>query len=110
LRHASEIERLQDYGRNTEEQKRYVQEQNKKFEELLRVVKDGEISKYKTQQDFLEVFGAPIFMKNVSDKKDRTVLWLYRYCEKMYGSEKVYLYFDSAGSLVTWEHQPAEIR
>jgi len=110
LRHTSEIGRLQEYGRNMDEQKSYVKAQDKKFEELLKVVKTDQMSKYTTQADFLKAFGEPIFVKDVSGKKDYAILWLYRYDEKLFGSEKVYLYFDSAGSLVAWEHVPAEKR
>ena len=105
-RHVSEIGRLEAYSANMDEQKRYVKEQNKKFDELLGVIKADQLSKYSTQQDFLKAFGKPIFIKNVSDRTDYAVLWLYRYCEKLVGSEKVYLYFDSVGSIVAWEYSP----
>lgn len=108
VRHTAEIGRLQAYGANMDEQKRYVKEYNEKFEKLLEAVKTGEMSNYKTQQDFRKTFGEPIFIKDVSGRSDYAVMWLYRYCQKLTGSEKVYLYFDSAGSLVAWEHVLAE--
>jgi hypothetical protein len=110
LRHTSEIERLGDYGRNSNEQKRYVEAQNKKFEELVDAIRKGQISAYTSEEDFVKKFGPPIFEKNVFERDDYAVRWLYRYSQKMFGSEKVYLYFDSAGNLVAWEHQSAEIR
>lgn len=107
-RHTSEIGRLQAYGANMDEQKRYVKEYNEKFEKLLEAVETGAISNYKTQQDFRKTFGEPIFIKDVSNRTDYAVMWLYRYCQKLAGSEKVYLYFDSAGSIVAWEHVPGQ--
>lgn len=107
-RHVSEINRIQEYGANSDEQKRYVKEYNAKFDKLLESTKNGTISTYKTEADFEKNFGEPIFVKNVSGRSDYDVLWLYRYCEKLGGSEKVYLYFDAAGNLVSWEYVPGE--
>ncbi len=108
LRHTAEIGRLQDYGANMDEQQRYVKAYNEKFDKLLQVVKAGQINDYKTENDFRKSFGEPIFVKDVSGRSDYAVLWLYRYCEKLGGSEKVYLYFDAAGNLVSWEYVPGE--
>jgi hypothetical protein len=108
-RHVSEIRTLQALGANAQEQQRYTKEKNKKFEELLAVIQSNQMSSYTTQQDFLKAFGAPIFEKNI-DQQEAAQMWLYRYCEKMQGSEKVYLYFDASGKLLTWEHKPAEAK
>jgi len=108
LRHVSEIRRVQTAGANADEQHRYVDEKNKKFEELLAVIQSNQMSSYTTQQDFLKAFGAPIFEEKDDNNKDYAELWLYRYCEKMRGSEKVYLYFNTSGKLLRWEHKPAE--
>lgn len=107
-RHVSEIRRIQSLGANADEQQRYVQEKNKKFEALLFVVNSDQMSTYVTQQDFLQAFGEPIFTKNLDPNQGAAQLWLYRYCEKMRGSEKVYLYFDPLGKILKWEHRPAE--
>lgn len=107
LRHVSEIRRVQAAGANADEQKKYVREVNANFEKLLAATRSGEISQYTTQEDFLKTFGPPIFEKKAGINQDYAMLWLYRYCEKMKGSEKVYLYFDSSRKLLKWEHIPA---
>jgi len=108
LRHVSEIRRVQAAGANADEQKKYVREADEKFEKLLAVIQSNEISQYKTQQDFLKAFGEPILKKESNLPKEYAQRWLYRYCEKMQGSEKVYLYFDAQGTLLKWEHKAAD--
>jgi len=107
LRHVSEIRRVQAVGANMDEQKKYVKEANERFEKLLAAIETNQMSLYLTQQDFLKAFGVPIFEEKHDNNKDYAELWLYRYCEKMRGSEKVYLYFDASGKLLKWEHLPA---
>ncbi len=107
LRHVSEIRRVQAAGANSDEQKKYVRDVNANFEKLLAATRSGEISQYATQEDFLRTFGPPIFEKKAGINQDYALLWLYRYCEKMKGSEKVYLYFDTSGKLLQWEYIPA---
>lgn len=108
LRHTAEIGRLEDYGANMDEQKSSIKKCRENFEKLLGSVKKADMSAYATQEDFRKDFGEPVFIKNVSGRNDYSVLWLYRYCEKLGGSEKVYLYFDAAGNLVSWEYVPGE--
>ncbi len=103
--HVEEILRLQGAGSNMKEQQAYVVKKNKEFKKLLKVIHENKMSEYKTEQDFLKHFGSPIFSKDISGVKQYSHLWLYRYCEKMFGSEKVYLYFNDAGNLVKWEHR-----
>jgi len=105
--HIPEIMRIRSVSANQDQQQKYVQAKNKEFKKLLKVIKEGKISQYKTQKDFIKGFGDPIFKKKFSQPEKYSQLWLYRYCEKMFGSEKVYLYFDDAGNLTKWEHRPA---
>ena len=107
-RHVEEIMRVQAVSKEMEAQQSSVQAQDSKFKELLVVVENGSIKDYQTQTDFIKNFGQPIFTKILTEKGKWQELWLYRYSGKLWGSEKVYLYFDSAGNLVKWEHRPAE--
>ena len=103
LCHVSEIRKIQAVGASADEQQRYVAQKNKKFEELLAVIQADQMSRYTTQQDFLKAFGEPIFEKTLEKNQGAAQMWLYRYCEKMRGSEKMYLYFDASGKLLKWE-------
>ena len=109
LRHTEEIGRLQAYGREGDAQQRYVKDVNAKFDALLAAVRSGGMSAYQTQKDFQDAFGDPIFTKSL-DGQGAAQLWLYRYCEKLKGSEKVYLYFDASGTLLKWEHVAAAVK
>jgi hypothetical protein len=107
-RHVEEIRRIQVVSAEMAAQQRLVDESNKRFEALLKVVQEKTMSDYKTRKDFLDAFGQPIFTKRITGSPAEHELWLYRYCEKFWGSEKVYLYFDKEGNLVRWEHRAAE--
>ena len=105
--HIPEIMRIRSVSANQDQQQKYVAAKNKEFKKLLKIVEKNKISKYKTQKDFVKGFGEPIFKKQLSQQGKYSQLWLYRYCQKMFGSEKVYLYFDDTGNLTKWEHRPA---
>jgi len=103
--HVQEIVRIQDVSANMDKQKKYVDVKNKEFEKLLKIIKEEKISDYKSQGSFVKSFGDPIFEKKVKGQEKYSEVWLYRYCDKMFGSEKVYLYFDDVGNLIKWEHR-----
>ncbi|MDP8266346.1 MAG: hypothetical protein P9M07_05310 [Candidatus Aceula meridiana] len=107
-RHVSEIKRVQAYSKDGDLKQKHVEQKDAKFEALLKIVKSGEITNYKTQDDFLKDFDEPVFRKDSREGQEYDHLWLYRYYAKMWGSEKVYLYFDKSGKLLRWEHRQAE--
>jgi len=106
--HAEELFRLKSAGANMAGQQKYVTAKDVQFEKLLKAIKEDEISEYKTKKDFSDQFGDPIFKKKPLNLEEYSQLWLYRYCDKIYGSEKVYLYFGDAGNLIKWEHRNAK--
>ncbi len=110
LRHQEEIRRIQDIAREADGQKRVVDQANQRFEMMLKTIREATLNDHKTQSDFLYNFGEPVFIKRVADSLDVREVWLYRYVEQLWGSEKVYLYFDKTGNLVRWEHRVAESR
>jgi hypothetical protein len=105
LRHTEEIGKIQAYGRNIDEQKKYVAEQGKRFEELLVAVKAGEPLAYPTAQDVRARFGDPVFVKTFEHDETCRERWLYRYAEKLWDSDKVYICFDAQGKTLRWEYQ-----
>ena len=104
LEHLDQLLTLKSLSDDQTQQKKYVESQNKKFEALLKVVKNNELNKYPDKKSILEAFGEPIFSKTVYDDEEVREEWLYRYSEKLSGSEKVYLYFNTMGRLVNWRH------
>jgi hypothetical protein len=109
FRHQEEIRRLQDVSREMEAQGQYVLEANQKFEALLAIIDDNSIVEVKTAQEFLDRFGEPVLVKTIDQGPlGHQVRWLYRYVDQMWGSKKVYLYFDSQGNLYQWEYRQKE--
>lgn len=108
IRHAEEIRLLQQLAREAEEQSKDVSRINERFRALLDVVVKGQMHEYNHQYEFLDNFGPPVFNKRLVVQGKPQELWLYRYYEKMWGSDKVYLYFDQTGLLLKWEHRQAQ--
>lgn len=85
-----------------------VEAVNKKFDELVSIVKSGEISQYKTQRSVRKKFGDPILIDQQDKDGSALQVWLYRYATKFFGSDKVYLYFDTEGNLKNWDYVQAK--
>lgn len=101
LSHLQELLTLKSFSDNQDAQKRYVEKQDKKFDQLLAVVKAGRLNEFSDKKSFLKEFGEPIFTKKLDDGSEE---WLYRYTAKLFGSEKVYLYFNNSGKLIDSKH------
>ena len=104
--HLDQLLTLQEISKNSDMQQKYVGEQDQKFAQLRDAVKNNAMSSYPDKASILASFGNPIFTKSTRDNLEK---WLYRYSAKLSGSEKVYLYFDSAGVLVKWEYLEASM-
>ncbi len=101
-----ELLRLKGYSQEKDHQGLLVQQQNKIFERLLAQAKSGELKKYPDDKSILEAFGAPVFEKDVVVEQARYVVWMYRYSTKLFGSDKVYLYFGPQGNLKFYDFFP----
>ena len=105
IRHMQELLTLKSYSDNQEIQHRYVKEQDRKFEELLKVVKGSQLEKFSNQKTFIRKFGNPIFIKEVEKDGRQLEQWLYRYAKRYFDSEKVYVYFDRSRKLIDWRYE-----
>lgn len=101
LAHLQELLTLKGLSDNQAAQQKYVEKQDKRFEQLLEAVKANRMNEFSDQKAFLKAFGEPIFKKSTDTSGQK---WLYRYTAKLFGSEKVYLYFDQSGKLLNYEH------
>ena len=99
--HMQELLTLKALSDNQTQQAKYIEQQDKKFEKLLETLKAGQLQKYSNQKAILSAFGEPIFKETTKDSSQK---WLYRYAAELFGSEKVYLYFDADGQLIHWKH------
>ena len=101
----SHFKRLMTLKGIADEQKsigQFVQEQDKRFDELAQVVQSGDIQQYKGHDDIQEDFGKPVFQREVMRKGMKQNMWVYRYATKYFNANKVYLYFDESNNLVDW--------
>ena len=114
LAHLDPLLRLKGMSENGDEKNKFVEQQNKRFEQLAAVVKAGRIHEFRDKKQILEAFGEPVFTKTVTED---SVLgngepfshvpaeqWLYRYATKYFNAEKIYLYFDDKGNLLRCDY------
>ena len=107
LAHLDQLMTLQDMSNGQDEQAKFVEEQNKKFAQLLEIVKADRLKEYPDKKTILKSFGEPVIVRPVVENGQPTEEWLYRYATKYFNSDKVYLYFDEKGNLSRWTHVPA---
>ena len=104
LQHLDELLTLQDMSKDRDQQIKYVDEQNKKFDQLLEVVNAGRLSEYSDKKKVVKAFGEPILAKSIVEDGQPAEEWLYRYATKYFNSDKIYLYFDGQGNLIRGQH------
>jgi hydroxymethylpyrimidine pyrophosphatase-like HAD family hydrolase len=101
--HKNELLTLKGLGDEQVEMNKQVEEQNQRFERMLEEQKAGTLNLYLSKGKIVRTFGEPIYVKNVTQDDQDLELWMYRYATQFFGSEKVYLYFDSNEHLVKSE-------
>ena len=106
LAHLQELLTLKDVADNHAFQKKYVHQQNDNFKKLLEAVQNNSLTNGSDTISITKTFGDPILTKEIERDGQNLQRWLYRRADKLYNAEKVYLYFDSTGKLVNWEHIP----
>jgi len=104
LAHMQELLTLKAMSDNGDEQRRFVEAQDSRFETLLEKVKNNQLGEYSSRKSIFRAFGEPIFTKQVQRNNQTQEQWLYRYATKFFDSPKVYLYFDNTGKLIDWQY------
>ena len=99
LAHMDELLTLKGMSENRDEQAKYVDQQNKNFDQLLAVVRANRIKEFPNKNTILKEFGGPVIVSSVMENDQPAEQWLYRYATKYFDTEKVYLYFDAKGNL-----------
>lgn len=103
LEHLDQLLTLKDLSEEGERLDRYVQKQNKNFDLLVETIKSGGITQYSTRRKILAHFGEPVLKEKIQTESAQGEKWLYRYAKQFFNGEKVYLYFDTEGKLLSWE-------
>ncbi len=94
---------LQEFGAEKDRQQKFVTNVDGNFDKLLAAANNGEIKKYKTQKEIVEVFGDPVLIKEVVIDGQTFQRALYRYAIQSKGPKRLYLFFDAQGNLMRWE-------
>ena len=102
--HLQELLTMKSLSDNQALQEKYIEKQDEKFKELIEAIKNNRLEEYPNKESFLKIFGEPIFSKEVKRQEQDLDEWLYRYSAKLFGSEKVYVYFDKPGKLISWRY------
>jgi hypothetical protein len=108
LQHLDQLLTLKSLSKEKDEMGTIISDQNNKFEFLKKVVNDGSIIQYSTKKSALLAFGDPIMVHEVVENEKTLEYWIYRYQQKYFDSDKVYLYFDG-NTLTRWEYRPVEV-
>ena len=109
LEHMDQLLTLQDLSREKDRMDTYVEAHDKRFKALVEAYQNQTLGRYKNKNRILRKFGEPVYKDQV-DKEGRSLdLWVYRYAVKYIDSDKVYLYFDAKGDLVSSGYFPAPL-
>jgi len=109
LSRLDEISTLQQYAKEKKSQDSYVAIQDQKFRKLLTAIQDGSIVNSQHQKDFRQAYGEPVLIRPAGKDCGGCEEWLYRATVDYFDSDKVYLLFDSTGTLVRWTLSPRSI-
>jgi len=82
----------------------YVDAQDKKFEFMLKEQKDGKLDQYLSKDKIVRTFGEPVYVNHVRENDQKLEIWLYRNATQFFGSQKIYIYFDSDENFVRSEY------
>ena len=72
---------------------------------MLEEVKAGTLERHSNKKRIQRAFGDPVYARNVVKDDQELESWLYRYATEYFDVDKIYLYFDLDGNLVTSEYR-----
>ena len=83
----------------------YVDEQDRKFDLMVAEAKAGTLDSYSNQRKIQRTFGDPVYVAQDNREGQDVETWLYRYATKYFDADKIYLYFDEDGNLISSEYR-----
>ncbi|MDD5005339.1 MAG: hypothetical protein PHS93_02400 [Candidatus Omnitrophica bacterium] len=96
---SAQLNTLIEVSREQESQKKYMEIQKRKYNLLLKHVKEGRIKKGLNKEEAFRLYGEPIAMKEI----EQGSVFIYRDPSEFFPSQKVFLYFDEQGIFVNSE-------
>ncbi|MBP9854394.1 MAG: hypothetical protein KBD53_05975 [Candidatus Omnitrophica bacterium] len=103
LGYAPEIVTLQKLSHTQEITDKYVDHQEELFKEMKVEIANGQFDQYKNSTQIEKKFGEPAFVKPLESEDDNKEMWIYRRPVNYSDSDKVYLYFDGKGQLLSYK-------
>lgn len=108
IAHMQELLTLKAYSDEGAAQERYIEKQDKKFEQLLVAVRENAIIPGIGKKSFFKKYGEPVYVREMVCDGASCDQWLYRYAVRPFDSDKVYVYFSKGGKLLSWQYVPRE--
>jgi len=100
IEHMDELLALQSLSDNQDAQKRYLEREEQKFQNLLSDVKQEKLYLGQSKFGITSTYGKPILTSGMKDDPVIKEELMYRHPGQLFGSEKVFLYFDQRHKLV----------
>ena len=95
---------LKGYSDEKEGQEKWVSQEVKRFENILAAVKDKSVEHFSTQESFRQQFGEPVLVEHIPEGNTSIERWLYRHPIQKLATDRVYIFFDSNGHFLRYEH------
>lgn len=105
MRYGEQLGTLKAIGDSQADMNRYLQQQEKSFNMLLKDVKDGYLKPGASEKNIFSVYGEPVLSREVNNNSSIKKVLLYRHPTEYFSSDKIYLYFDKDSELSYWEHK-----
>ncbi|HNV24013.1 MAG TPA: hypothetical protein PKH98_03905 [Candidatus Omnitrophota bacterium] len=103
MQHLDQLLILKNFSDEQTRLQQYIEQQDKKFEKLLKAIEDRTLVKNMRDQAIVRMYGDPLGKREVEKDGKKMERWNYRYQMKYFESEKVYLYFNEEKRLIGWE-------
>lgn len=98
---------LKAYSDENEEQEKWVDHQQKQFDELLVAVKANSIDLGSTKEFLLKSFGEPVVVDHIKENDAVVERWLYRHPIQKLATQRVYFYFTDQERMIRYELVPS---
>lgn len=104
----SGINRLKELSLNRDEQQAAIKKQEEQFKQLLKDFSSGKLEKGASQNKIMEIYGQPVITKKIKTDLTFKEELTYRHPAQFFGSEKIFLYFDSEDRLTEARYEATE--
>ena len=95
---------LKAYSDEKDGQEKWVNEEAKRFDNLLKAVMSDSIDPASTKDSILQNYGEPVVIDHFKEHNSIVERWLYRHPIQKLASDRIYFYFDANGNLLRHDH------